>query len=239
MNPDIDDLFAVLEGRADNETTRSVEQAMRTPDSTLAQGSAELMKAAAFFLDAFRPVPEDGDRSSPVPLKTIRGTEAAVESRGRESGALPSSMAAHSRPRGPDDEFASIKIELTDPQVIHLDSGVAKPNKAGVIYLWCSPEDQLVQIQLRSSSGAFSPTEGDSARAVVCNSSDNASNARERFVSFDSEVFESDFTDGMVNLVVRRFYFGQGKQIGLQLCRRTETGSRITQFFLIFSPDRK
>jgi hypothetical protein len=146
-------------------------------------------------------------------------------------------MAAGSVQNTVDDLYAGLFFSVTDPCVAYwggTDAIVA--SNTGTIFLWISEEDQLVQVQLRSTSGAFAPMEGDFARVITCESTVTLDAMIARFKQTGSQIDQAGCTDGMIEVLVRQFAFGRGNRLGLELSRLSPQGEREVRFIVMFTP---
>jgi hypothetical protein len=153
------------------------------------------------------------------------------------AASMPYSMAAGSVQNTVDDLYAGLFFSVTDPCVAYwggTDAIVA--SNTGTIFLWISEEDQLVQVQLRSTSGAFAPMEGDFARVITCESTVTLDAMIARFKQTGSQIDQAGCTDGMIEVLVRQFAFGRGNRLGLELSRLSPQGEREVRFIVMFTP---
>jgi hypothetical protein len=150
---------------------------------------------------------------------------------------MPYSMAAGAIRNTVDDEYAGLDFSLLDPRVANWgETDTSLASVTGTIFFWKSEEDQLVQIQLRPTSGAFAPLQGDVARVIICESTVTLDAVIARFKQTGSQAEQASCTDGRIEVDVSEFAFGRGNRIGLEVSQLSPQGERQVRFVVLFKP---
>lgn len=137
------------------------------------------------------------------------------------------------------DSFAELIFKKSDACLaIYAENSVTSSNDVGIIYVWCSEGDDTLELQLRTTSGLFAPQPGDTARVVICNSTDTPDVIESRLRDVGAAFNEKGYDDGEI-IISMTFPFGKGKQIGLELGQDSSPGSRSSRFVVLFKPKGK